>query len=193
MDERLDLNWLAFQYIAGELSHRECESFEQRLTRDQRAREAVAEAVHLAQCTVVAEAELAQVSPVATSNSSVWGRNLCVVLSTASCLALFVATHGMPGPERVFRPEQAISRTANGLHELAIIWSESREDWDEPVLEAEPPEDDPMTGLSELGTVQVEMEDDGFASDWIQQAVFTIRYRGAEEAGGVSSDRGADL
>ncbi len=45
--EDLDLAWLAFQYVAGELTSLEHEAFEQRLDHDQSAREAVAQAVAL--------------------------------------------------------------------------------------------------------------------------------------------------
>jgi ferric-dicitrate binding protein FerR (iron transport regulator) len=47
MDEYTDLEWLAFQYVAGDLSEAEREIFEARLADDQLAREAVASAVQL--------------------------------------------------------------------------------------------------------------------------------------------------
>jgi len=43
-----DLDWTAFRYVAGELTPAEASAFELRLGDDQRAREAVAEAVELA-------------------------------------------------------------------------------------------------------------------------------------------------
>jgi hypothetical protein len=49
-----ELDWLAFQYVAGELSMDEAERFEQRLGLDQSAREAVAKAVELTRVTALA-------------------------------------------------------------------------------------------------------------------------------------------
>lgn len=47
LSEAVDLPWLAFRYVAGELDAAAAEAFERRLDEDQAAREAVAEAVSL--------------------------------------------------------------------------------------------------------------------------------------------------
>lgn len=52
---RSDLDWLAFQYIAGELSVDDAAQFESRLAIDQMAREAVAAAVELSEVAAIAE------------------------------------------------------------------------------------------------------------------------------------------
>jgi anti-sigma-K factor RskA len=57
-----DLEWLAFQYIAGELAPGAAELFEERLAGDQAAREAVAAAVQIAQ-TIALESDLFEATP----------------------------------------------------------------------------------------------------------------------------------
>lgn len=54
--EQDELAWLAFQYVAGELSVADADLFEERLADDQTAREAVAEAVALFHTVCAAEA-----------------------------------------------------------------------------------------------------------------------------------------
>jgi hypothetical protein len=62
-----DLDWLAYQYAAGELSVSQLSAFEERLAVDQSAREAVAAAVELiAACQVVFEQH--SVAPTATAS-----------------------------------------------------------------------------------------------------------------------------
>ena len=181
MDELRKLDWLAFRYIAGELSPPECDAFERRLAEDQTAREAVASAVDVAQCTVAAEVEMAHVAPAKSLESPFWSRGFWVALSTASCLALFVAIHGMPGPERLFRPDRNAGSASAALSELAIIWSESREDWDEPLLSPEPSEEEPIDVFSDLDVGASEITDEGLSSDWIQHAVFTLGDRARDK------------
>ena len=55
-DQNEELAWLAFQYVAGDLSSSTAEQFELRLATDQAAREAVAEAVGLFHTVCAAEA-----------------------------------------------------------------------------------------------------------------------------------------
>lgn len=54
--EQDELAWLAFRYVAGELSDADADLFEDRLADDQTAREAVAEAVSLFHTVCAAEA-----------------------------------------------------------------------------------------------------------------------------------------
>jgi hypothetical protein len=192
MDEQRELDWLAFRYIAGELSPQERDAFEQRLAEDQTAREAVASAMDVVQCTVAAEIELAHVAPAQSLEASFWSRGFWVALSTASCLALFVAIHGMPGPERLFRPDRTSGSASAALSELAIIWSESREDWDEPLLSPEPSQEEPLDGFSDLDVEGSGIADEGLSSDWIQHAVFTIGDRAREEGNDVQAEQEGD-
>lgn len=178
MDKQRDVDWLAFRYLAGELGPQECDAFERRLAEDQMAREAVASAMDLAQYTLAAQTESAHVAPAKPLEGAFWSRGFWVALSTACCLSLFVAIHGMPGPERVFRPDRASASATAALSELAIIWSESREDWDEPLLFTEPSEDETL-GFSDLDGSGI--ADEGLFNDWIQHAVFIIGDRDNEE------------
>jgi hypothetical protein len=54
---RDDLDWLAFQYVAGEMSAVEADEFERRLAYDQAARDAVAWIVELTQATAQVTAQ----------------------------------------------------------------------------------------------------------------------------------------
>jgi hypothetical protein len=58
-----DLDWLAFRYVAGELADVEAADFEQRLSVDQPAREAVAAAVDLSQCVIAAGRQSTATNP----------------------------------------------------------------------------------------------------------------------------------
>ncbi len=55
-NEQDELTWLAFQYVAGELSTADADLFEERLADDQAAREAVAQAVALFHTVCAVEA-----------------------------------------------------------------------------------------------------------------------------------------
>ncbi len=191
--ERCELDWQAFQYVAGELSPDDCEAFERRLEHDQSAREAVAGAVEVAQCTVAAERELTARTPAAAQTSSAWVRQLSVILSTATCLALFVAIHGMPRPERLFRSHQQGELAPARLSELAVIWSESREDWDESIWDSESEAGESFDPLSVLDAMEAGMDEAVDADDWIQQAVFTVGRRGEQSPSDGATDRGASL
>lgn len=56
-----ELHWLAFRYVAGELSAAEEERFEQRLAKDQAAREAVEQAAELSNAIRLVAADTAAV------------------------------------------------------------------------------------------------------------------------------------
>ena len=62
-----DLSWLAFRYVADEMSAEERQAFEQRLVEDQEAREEVARAVELAQAVAFVHAD---VIPIQTTHHS---------------------------------------------------------------------------------------------------------------------------
>jgi hypothetical protein len=56
-DANEDLGWLAFRYISNEMTQAEIEAFEQKLTEDQSAREAVAQAVTWTQAVALNRSE----------------------------------------------------------------------------------------------------------------------------------------
>ena len=89
-----DLEWLAFQYVANELSEQECLQFEALLAEKQSAREALAHATQLvaglksiASQSVAQETVAAAQQPVATSTTrwTFWG-----LLTTAAAVVLLV-------------------------------------------------------------------------------------------------------
>lgn len=89
-----DLEWLAFQYVANELSEQECLQFEALLAEKQSAREALAHATQLVAGlksitpqSVAQETVAADQQPVATSTTrwAFWG-----LLTTAAAVALLV-------------------------------------------------------------------------------------------------------
>ena len=117
-DRDSDLDWLAFRYVAGELTADEAGRFEARLDHDQAAREAVAGAVGLADA-------LAAARPSAVGPARVGGRlrlgprsrRSAAVLALAACLALAVGPLLWPRahPRRVEADPATLALTWSGL------------------------------------------------------------------------------
>ncbi len=93
-DQTSDLEWLAFQYVANELSEQECLQFESLLAEKQSAREALAHATQLvaglksiAPQSVTQETVASAQQPVATFSTrwAFWG-----LLTTAAAVVLLV-------------------------------------------------------------------------------------------------------
>lgn len=120
---RASLQWQAFCYVAGELPLAEREAFEACLAEDQRAREAVAEAVELFHVIAAAESQLAQPTMPAARNGPTWRSRLAWVMVGGLASLLFVWLS--LGPlETGWRGRQA------GLdrpRELAAAWVETRQ------------------------------------------------------------------
>jgi anti-sigma factor RsiW len=79
-----DLGWLAFRYVAGELSPDEQAAFEARLDTDQLVREAVAREVELAQAVAIAAGSLTPVGAVVTPAAQADARPVRFALSARS-------------------------------------------------------------------------------------------------------------
>jgi len=93
-----DLDWLAFRYVAGELTPDQTTQFERRLADDQTARDAVAETVGLAQAIGALDAaewaalECPATASLAASVKRGWARPLGWMLAgAAASLLLFVS------------------------------------------------------------------------------------------------------
>jgi hypothetical protein len=168
-----ELDWLAFRYIAGELTDGESSEFESRLATDQEACEAVSKAVELAEVTSMANrGPLVEVSLPRASNHPDWTRRVAwMVCGAAACLVLMViAQHveskgpaaiasggsktelvdGQPGAGT---PEGR--RLSGGSPELALAWVQARSSATAIELAdaSGSPADEPgldVTGLSEI-------------------------------------------
>jgi len=144
-----DLSWLAFQYVAGELTGAELAAFEQRLEQDQAAREAVAEMVELTtavQCVAAASSAtprsestlqsddevktLALRSPVAARpwwTPAVWmsaGAAVCLLAITAAQTDWRWLSGRMQNPNGVASDDGSDLLTPQ---QLALVWSQTRQ------------------------------------------------------------------
>ena len=140
-EEPDDLDWLAFCYIADELSLDEAAAFENRLADDQAAREAVARAVELAGAVAVVGAEdLDRATPAsvvrgAWRRRSLAGRVGWTAITAAACLVVLVLAYRHDrgiGPV-ASSPQEAPGGGHVGISdgvpdELAIVWSQTREE-----------------------------------------------------------------
>ena len=109
MSEHEDLNWLAFRYVAGELTAAELQAFESQLEDDQSAREAVARACELTCCIAAAEhgttavreanAQPRAADCIRRSSRVAWQHVSVLAVSLAVCLLLLLTTMRLPRPE----------------------------------------------------------------------------------------------
>jgi hypothetical protein len=164
-----ELAWLAFRYLANELSSEEVEQFEARLAVDQEAREALAHSVHLVRAVAAAEA-----SPVAAgSGLAVASRErsspqlapLAWVSAGVSAALLLVALGWNAGwfasPDR---PAVATRQTVSP--ELATVWTEVRSS---PVIDMDDLTTEELALLNEI-----ESDLDTEAPSWMTAAVLGI-------------------
>jgi hypothetical protein len=137
--DRSELDWLAFQYVAGELPADEAARFEERLAVDQQACEAVADAVELAEvtCTVI-ERPVVELSAAKQPRLD-WARSVAWMGCGAAACLMFVAL--VQPANRNLRPSNhepvansgsansgsASSGSASGeSRELALAWAMAR-------------------------------------------------------------------
>jgi len=135
-----DLDWLAFCYIADELSRDEADAFETRLAHDQEAREAVARAVELTRAVAAAGAERRKRPEPASRAPGVWrrmglaGRLAWAAAAAAACLAAVLAyqhyrgSTPIAGPSQEVPGEGEIESPGSRPRELAVLWSRTREE-----------------------------------------------------------------
>jgi hypothetical protein len=116
-----ELDWLAFQYVANEMSATERSAFEERLDLDQAAREAVAQAMELSLAVEVAYREDAVVVAARDRLLGQGSRGWWSVGVAACVLFALVALSQLT---RNAGERLAISPTPGD--QLAIAWSETR-------------------------------------------------------------------
>jgi hypothetical protein len=134
-DKSDELDWLAFCYIAGEMSRDETAAFEQRLADEQEAREAVARAVELTRAIAAAKAARptvpASVSAVPRRRYRAVRRWFWAAVATAASLA------GVVLYQHAYRPADSpreMAAESNGMilnaqsQRLARAWSQTREE-----------------------------------------------------------------
>ncbi|MFO0960072.1 MAG: hypothetical protein U0800_21990 [Isosphaeraceae bacterium] len=129
-DPRAELDWIAFRYLAGDLSEAERLAFDERMADDQQAREALAAAVELAGAVRLAEAGRKQLP-------AAWPR-WAVLAAAASIVAAF------------WLASAPTARTSAG--EVALAWSDLRQ--------ADYPGDDPADVPREDEAVECEQAED---------------------------------
>ena len=129
-----ELNWLAFRYVAGEMSADECAEFETRLADDQAAREAVASAVELTQTMACAANDSFDIAApeivVRKRGRAVRGRRLLWVgLGAAACLTLVVLLRGVFDVRDIADSNSNPTRRARDSQpqQLALVWSQTRQ------------------------------------------------------------------
>ena len=112
-----DLDWLAFRYIANELTADEHEAFELRLADDAAACEALARAVELTDTIHAAET----LAPVASSPpAALWRARLSWLAAGATAAAVLIAV-SIALPKYLASPEVA----ARVSTDLAVAWSKT--------------------------------------------------------------------
>jgi anti-sigma-K factor RskA len=131
-EQNEELSWLAFRYVAGDLTVAEVEEFEERLAIDQSAREAVAQSVELYHAIAAVEASVAaQPVMIARRFTSTWSQRIAWLTTGAAAAAvLAVACWNVVG--RVPSPQAKPGVSPD----LATAWTAVRADLaqaDEPV------------------------------------------------------------
>ena len=129
-----ELDWLAFQYIAGELAADDCDRFEEQLAGDQAAREAVARAVELSGAIQRAHSPAAPVDIIRESRSiresQRGSRRLAIQMSAgvAACLAIVLGLYQALRPAAPTSDSSSMAGledTSADKQDLAIAWSET--------------------------------------------------------------------
>jgi hypothetical protein len=110
-----ELDWLAFRYVAGELTPKEAGAFEERLASDQAAREAVARAAALGMEVAEARPTVARTRGFA---ATVLGPLAWASLGAAASLAVWSMLQNQPRPAaREPAPQPVVTREID-----AVAW-----------------------------------------------------------------------
>ena len=126
-----DLDWLAFQYVAGELLGADLEAFEDLLATDDRACSAVAQAVQVTEAVVCCEHDYGQsvnrelrlarvASPVPQPAKRQLWRGLLAVACSAASVAVMISWLNLQAP-----PEQLVTGSETAV---AALWVHNADD-----------------------------------------------------------------
>jgi hypothetical protein len=172
-----DLDWLALQYVSGEMNEVESAEFEERLADDQAAREAVASAVELVQ-TVSAAEHLVELPIVTTAaRQASWWRSvawLAIAGGVAASIALVAMLGSMPHDDGDnSTAELAAPSTMKAADQtLAAAWVETFEDASlavDPTLDFAM--DSPADERAELESLLADDSATVAAPDWMVSAL----------------------
>jgi len=121
--DREELDWLAFRYVAGELASDEVSDFEERLSHDQAACDAVSRAVELTDAIRAVEAT--RLAPVPLVRRRRLQQSFRLVACLSACaLVLIVCFRYLPHSES--GPAGWNDASSAVAAELAVVWSETR-------------------------------------------------------------------
>jgi hypothetical protein len=125
--QRDDLDWLAFRYVAAELSPGESREFERRLEQDQEAREAVGRIVEVT-CAVRSLDWDAAPRVASVQRRRPWYHRPGVQLAAGLALGLAFAllVWGPPRGEQAGQQNGRLAGAAVPPAELALVWSHAR-------------------------------------------------------------------
>lgn len=132
--DREELDWLAFRYVAGELTEIEAAQFEERLGTHQAAREAVARNVELSSILsrTLSETPKPVVPTVERGTSRLWSNisvrgtqrsSRWVLLATTAMLAILASGILWRGSDRT--EVAATDESLTNAEQLVALWSES--------------------------------------------------------------------
>jgi hypothetical protein len=176
-----DLDWLAYQYVAGEMCAADYEAFEERLAADQSARQAVATAVELIAACQAGLGARPVIKPAATSPRRRTAFRLAV-LSAGLAASLTIAWLGQfqgrgsdPGladRDSIDRGSSWVGSESSGGPQLALMWADLGENL---TAETAPLGDVPLeapeaNGVSN-GTAASGEDNDLAAPDWLMAAL----------------------
>lgn len=136
LDDASALEWLAFRYVADELTELEREAFEARLADDQAAREAVAAAVDLTQAVAWVEHESTAIARPAAAptrpqreRTRRWTIALGWMLAgSAACLAGLALVNRFRDESSDRLLDSAAMHASDEPRQLALAWSQTRRD-----------------------------------------------------------------
>ena len=123
---REDLDWLAFRYVAAELSPAESREFQRRLEEDQEAREAVGRIVEVTCAVRSLDWDAApRVARVRRSRPWYQDRRVQMIAGLALGLALAVLVWDLPRGKDAGKRDGGMA-TLPPAAELAVVWSSAR-------------------------------------------------------------------
>jgi hypothetical protein len=189
-EQKNDLDWSAFCYLAGEMSQAQMADFEARLSEDQAAREALARAVELTQVVAAAESQRAGVVPAARSQAAWYSRAAWAAIGSLALVLLVMVWSRMAGP-----PGSPVGKDGQSEHQLALAaaWTEARQDFDQgrengawPGSAGIGDANDEFTAMSDLSEDEVAF--DG-APSWMTTAVFSLAGRPLDDGEAFVNER----